>query len=83
MTQIQGTALPSFVSSYLEEKRVMTSEDEEFINAAAASLYSGERIRVIFSSWRSLGVYNVGGTETVTYLLFLKAWWFILMTNAL
>lgn len=73
MTQIQGTALPSFVSSYLEEKREVTSEDEEFINAAAASLYSGECFRVILSSWHSLGVYNAGGTETVTYLLFLKA----------
>lgn len=73
MTQIQGTALPSFISSYLEEKREVTSEDEEFINAAAASLYSGERFRVILSSQHSLGVYNVGGTETVTYFLFLKA----------
>lgn len=73
MTQIQGTALPSFISSYLEEKREVTSEDEEFINAAAASLYSGERFRVILSPRNSLGVYNVGGTETVTYLLFLKA----------
>ena len=54
MTQIQGTALPSFISSYLEEKQEVTSEDEEFINAAAASLYSGERFRVILSSRHSL-----------------------------
>ena len=56
MAQIQGTALPSFISSYLEEKREVTSEDEEFINAATASLYSGERFRVILSSRHSLSI---------------------------
>jgi hypothetical protein len=36
--------LPSFVSSFLEEGKGVTpedSEEEEFIQAAAASLYSG------------------------------------------
>ncbi|RPD52417.1 cytochrome P450 [Lentinus tigrinus ALCF2SS1-6] len=36
-----GRARPSFISSYLEEKRIPTPADEELIKAAAASLYSG------------------------------------------
>lgn len=46
--QSRGTALPSFILSYLEEKQTMTFEDEEFINAAAASLYSGMRLHARF-----------------------------------
>jgi hypothetical protein len=41
-SQNQGGALPSFTSSYLEEKTgTPTPEEEEFIKAASASLYSG------------------------------------------
>jgi hypothetical protein len=40
--QNQGKALPSFTSSYLEEKKgAPTPDEEEFIKAASASLYSG------------------------------------------
>jgi hypothetical protein len=42
MSQNQGNALPSFTSSYLEEKQgVIMPQEEEFIKAASASLYSG------------------------------------------
>lgn len=38
----RGTAKPSFISQFLDEKEgEATAEDEEFIQAAAASLYSG------------------------------------------
>ena len=41
-SQNQGGALPSFTSFYLEEKKeAPTPEEEEFIKAASASLYSG------------------------------------------
>jgi hypothetical protein len=42
MSQNQGNALPSFTSSYLEEKQgVIMPQEEEFIKAASTSLYSG------------------------------------------
>ncbi|TBU29405.1 cytochrome P450 [Dichomitus squalens] len=41
-TQMEaGKAIPSFTTSYLEEKITPTPADEELIKAAAASLYSG------------------------------------------
>lgn len=40
--QSKGTALPSFTSTFLEEKmETPDAKEEEFIKAACASLYSG------------------------------------------